>query len=79
MNVEVITVMQQTVKDRAQVGDWIEARGLYGQPPRRGEVVEVLGVDRHMRYRVRWDEQHESIVYPADGVLIIPRTRQKPS
>jgi hypothetical protein len=21
---------------------------------------------------VRWDEQHESILYPADGVVIIP-------
>jgi len=21
---------------------------------------------------VRWDEQHESIVYPADGVIVTP-------
>ncbi len=53
-------------------GDWIEARGLHGQPPRRGEIIEVLGRDEHLRYRVRWDEKHESIVYPADGVLILP-------
>jgi hypothetical protein len=59
----------------AHAGDWIEARGLYGQPPRRGQIIELLGHDRHERYRVRWDEKHESIFYPADGVIIIPRRR----
>jgi len=56
-----------------RVGDWIEARGTHGQPARRGEIVELLGGEGHQHYRVRWDEQHESIVYPADGVMIIPR------
>jgi hypothetical protein len=59
----------------AHVGDWIEARGLYGQPARRGQIVELIGGARHERYRVRWDEQHESILYPAEGVLVIPRRR----
>jgi Domain of unknown function (DUF1918) len=60
-----------------RVGDWIEARGLYGQPPRRGQIVELLGDGRHRRYRVRWDEKQESILYPADGVIIIPRRRHR--
>ena len=53
-----------------RVGDWIEARGLRGQPSRRGEIVELLGSAGHEHYRVRWDEKHESIVYPTDGVII---------
>ncbi len=57
----------------AHVGDWIETRGVHGQPSRRGEIIELLGSGGHEHYRVRWDEQHESIVYPADGVIIIPR------
>ena len=57
----------------ARVGDWIEARGLHGQPSRRGEIVELLGSAGHEHYRVRWDEQHESIVYPTDGVIITPQ------
>ena len=56
----------------ACVGDWIEMRGLHGQAPRRGEILELLGSAERPHYRVRWDEQHESIVYPADGVLVIP-------
>jgi len=59
-----------------RVGDRIETRGLHGQPPRRGEILELLGGEEHERYRVRWDEQHESIVYPADGVVVIPRNRR---
>jgi len=55
-----------------QAGDWIEARGVHGQAPRRGEILEVLGREGHEHYRVRWDETHESIVYPADGVIVIP-------
>jgi hypothetical protein len=62
-------------RSHARVGDWIEARGMYGQPPRRGQIVELLGRDRHERYRVRWDEKHESILYPSDGVVIIARRR----
>jgi len=65
----------QTRNAHAHVGDWVEARGIYGQPPRRGEIVELLGRGHHERYRVRWDEKHESILYPADGVVIIPRQR----
>jgi len=55
----------------ARVGDWLEARGTHGEPARRGRIIEILGDPGHEHYRVRWDEQHESIVYPADGVLII--------
>ena len=63
----------------ARVGDWLEARGVHGGPPRRGEVVEVLGAPGHEHYRVRWDEQHESIVYPADGVDVVRRGRAGPA
>ena len=59
----------------ARVGDWLEARGIHGGSPRRGEVVEILGTASHEHYRVRWDEQHESIVFPSDGVAVIPRDR----
>src|SRR5687768_11826768 len=58
-----------------EIGDLLEAEGPAGQPSRLGEVVEVLGQPGHQRYRVRWDEQHESILSPEDGVSIIHTTR----
>jgi hypothetical protein len=56
----------------AQAGDRIEARGLHGEAPRRGEILEILGEPGHERYRVRWDDRHESIIFPADGVSVLP-------
>lgn len=58
---------------RARVGDILEASSIHGGPPRRGEVLEVLGRPGHEHYLVLWDEQHESIVYPADGVRLARR------
>ena len=55
----------------ARAGDRLEVRGIHGEPPRRGEIMEILGRSGHEHFRVRWDEQHESIVYPADGVRVV--------
>ena len=55
----------------ATVGDWLEVAGLPGRPPRRGQVIEVLGREGHEHYRVRWDEKHESLFYPTEGVHIV--------
>ena len=64
------------VKGPARVGDWLEARGIHGEAAREGQIVEILGQPGHEHYRVRWDEQHESIVYPADGVKIVRHGRR---
>jgi hypothetical protein len=37
--------------------------------PRHGVVEEVLREEPHPRYRIRWDDGHESIYTPADGAL----------
>lgn len=52
--------------EEAVAGDWIEADGTGGAPPRRGMILEVLGSGPHEHFRVRWDEQHESLFYPAE-------------
>ena len=68
-----------TTTSNAHVGDWIETHGLHGQPARRGQIVELLGDQGHEHYRVRWDEQHESILYPADGVIVTPQAARRAS
>ena len=60
----------------ARVGDWVQARGIHGELAREGEILEILGQAGHEHFRVRWDESHESILYPADGVTIVPRRHQ---
>jgi hypothetical protein len=57
----------------ASRGDWIEDHGLPGRPPRRGQILHVLDEGRHVHYRVRWDERHESIFFPTDETVVIAR------
>jgi hypothetical protein len=71
-----MTVKQHSARGRP--GDWLQAKGLPGCPSRLGQIVEVIRTGGCERYRVRWDETHESICYPADGVAILPRTTVVP-
>ena len=58
----------------ARPGDWIEVHQVaVGQPGRRGQILEILGEPGHEHYRVRWDEEHESIFYPSSGSARIIR------
>jgi hypothetical protein len=36
-----------------------------------GEVVERLGAEDAIHFRVRWEDGHESIFYPANGVRVL--------
>jgi hypothetical protein len=39
------------------------------RPSRPGVIEEVVRGDPHPRYRIRWDDGHESIYTPAAGAL----------
>jgi hypothetical protein len=39
------------------------------QRPRTGVIEEVVRETPHPRYRIRWDDGHESIYTPAAGAL----------
>jgi Domain of unknown function (DUF1918) len=43
--------------------------GSTSRGPRLGVVEEVLRGDPAPRYRVRWDDGHESVYTPASGTL----------
>jgi hypothetical protein len=50
---------------RAKVGDVVAIHGHHlGEPERLGEILEILGSADHVPFRVRWDDDHESIFYP---------------
>jgi len=42
-----------------------------GSPPRRGEVLEILEESYGVRYRVRWEDGHESVIHPVAGTVHI--------
>ncbi len=46
--------------------------------PRRGVIEEVLRGDPSPRYRIRWDDGHESIYTPASGALRAEQPPKRP-
>jgi Domain of unknown function (DUF1918) len=56
--------MQLNVGDRVEVESESTDR-----PPRTGVIEEVVREAPSRRYRIRWDDGHESIYTPAAGAL----------
>jgi hypothetical protein len=62
----------------ADVGDVIVIAGhRVGQAERVGEILEVLGELPNERYRVRWDDGHESLFRPGSDATIRHSTHRR--
>jgi len=63
-----------TATDRirpVQPKDVVKTSGRHvGDAGRTGEIVAVLGEKDHEHYRVRWEDGHESMLYPSEGTTI---------
>jgi Domain of unknown function (DUF1918) len=71
---------QRGVKMAFQVGERVVVESeSTNRPPRMGVIEEVLRGDPSPRYRIRWDDGHESTYSPADGALRAGRARTRPS
>ena len=61
-----------------QAGDVVEiSPHKVGTPARTGEVVAVLGTPGSEHFRIRWEDGHESVLYPGSDALI-HRPSRKP-
>jgi Ala-tRNA(Pro) deacylase len=61
----------QTSPSEARPGDTIVVGGhRVGDPGRSGTVLEVLGAPDHRHYRVRWEDERETLFYPAGDIVI---------
>ena len=48
-----------------------------GEPDRIAEILEVVGEPSHERYRVRWDDGHESVYYRGSDATIKRATHRR--
>jgi hypothetical protein len=48
---------------------WVDSHAVHGTR-RAGEIVEVLGQPDRPRYRVRWEDGRETIIYPGSDALV---------
>lgn len=64
--------MTKTVQGKpVRAGDEIIVAGhSVGAAQRTAVILEVLGDPGHERFRVRWDDDHESIFFPADDAVV---------
>jgi hypothetical protein len=61
----------------AAVGDRVRIKGrTVGMKEHVGEIVEVRGELGEPPYRVRFDDGHETLMYPGPDVLIEQRRAQ---
>jgi hypothetical protein len=64
---------------RAQVGDRLTVKGRHqGDAERHGEIVKVDGADGAPPYVVRWQDGHESVLFPSSDVVIEHPAAQSP-
>jgi hypothetical protein len=53
-----------------KAGDHVEVESESTErPPRRGVIEEVVHGPPSPRYRIKWDDGHESIYTPSGGAL----------
>jgi hypothetical protein len=73
--------MTKTVKGKpVQPGDEIVIAGhSVGTTARTAVILETLGDPGHERFRVRWEDGHESIFFPGEDAVVRrpPRKRTK--
>ncbi|WUI01922.1 DUF1918 domain-containing protein [Spirillospora sp. NBC_00431] len=56
-----------------QIGDRLHVHGnVVGQADRTGEIIEVRGPDGGPPFLVRFDDGHETLVYPGPDAVIEP-------
>ena len=54
----------------AHIGHWV--RGRQGREGGRGQIVEILGAPGYEHFQIRWNENHELMVFSNEEVRIIP-------
>jgi hypothetical protein len=61
-----------------KVGDHILVESeTVGTPAREGEILEVIEGEVRLRYRVRWNDGHESLFTPSGGAAtVVPKKRR---
>lgn len=55
----------------AAVGDTLTVKAVHqGESDRHGKIIEVHGKDGQPPYMVQWQDNHESLFFPAAGTVV---------
>jgi Domain of unknown function (DUF1918) len=61
------------VEHHPEIGDLVTIHGhRLGEHERLGEILEILGAPGHEHFRVRWEDEQETIFYPGSDATVGP-------
>jgi len=66
-------MLTEQLRTAARRGDWIRVHATAHRSPRQGRIMAVEGPPGHECFRVRWEDDCESLFVPADGDCVIRR------
>ncbi len=70
---------RSNVQHEIEAGMIVEVAGhRVGEAARVGEVIEVIGEPSRRHCRVRWEDGHDSLVFPSSDTVFRPRRRRPP-
>jgi Domain of unknown function (DUF1918) len=56
---------------QAEVGDTLTVKAVHqGEADRHGRIIEVHGRGGEPPFLVRWQDEHESLFFPAAGTVV---------
>lgn len=65
---------------RADIGDELVVKGHHvGDKDREGTITEIHGKDGTPPYMVRWQDGHESLLFPSSDTLVEHRPARERS
>jgi len=65
---------------QAEVGDTLTVKAVHqGEADRHGRIIEVHGRDGEPPFLVRWQDEHESLFFPAAGTVVEHRPASEQS
>jgi hypothetical protein len=62
--------MTRTIHEGTPGDILVVGRRTLSERARKGEILEVFGEGEHTHYRVRWEDDHESLFYPSNDAMI---------
>jgi hypothetical protein len=61
---------------QATIGDTLHIRGkVVGQSEHTAEIIEVLGANGNPPFRVRYEDDHESVIFPGPDAVVEHHTK----
>jgi hypothetical protein len=69
------SVVESETRMQATIGDMLHIHGkVVGQGEQTAKIIEVLGANGNPPFRVRYEDNHESVIFPGPDAVVEHRS-----